>query len=181
MRVFDKVPIKALAQEVSGNRVMYGNFVNKIDPPAALDYNVISTPKAFFEINEVLTTTTQAGTVAGGGTITINLTKGVGYTPPQGLVPGMVCSSPTFGVTIPDNTTIVSTTNQFQEIIVTALANPITASTTVALVNTTSNPEIGSEMSGPGIPVGPAPIVQSYNPSNGAVCLLYTSPSPRDS
>ena len=171
VRVFDKVPIKALAQEVAGNRVMYGNFVNKIDPPAALDYNVISTPKAFFEINEVLTTTTQAGAVAGGGTIAITLTKGVGYTPPQGLVPGMVCSSPTFGVTIPDNTTIVSTTNQFQDLTVTALANPITASTTIVLVNTTSDLEIGSEMSGPGIPVGPAPIVQSYNPSSGAVVL----------
>jgi hypothetical protein len=171
VRVFDKVPIKALAQEVAGNRVMYGNFLNKIDPPAALDYNVISTPKAFFEINEVLTTTTQAGAVAGGSTITINLTKGAGYTPPQGLVPGMVCSSPTFGVTIPDNTTIVSTTNQFQDLTVTALANSVTASTTVVLVNTTSDIEIGSEMSGPGIPVGPAPIVQSYNPSNGAVVL----------
>jgi len=171
VRVFDKVPIKALAQEVSGNRIMYGNFLNKIDPPTALDYNVISTPKAFFEINEVLTTTTQAGTVASGGTIAINLTKGVGYTPPQGLVPGMVCSSPTFGVTIPDNTTIVSTTNQFQDLTVTALANPATSSTTVVLVNTTSDLEIGSEMSGPGIPVGPAPIVQSYNPSSGAVVL----------
>jgi len=40
-RVYDKVPIRAATQEVSGNRVIYGNFVNKHTPPANIDYNVL--------------------------------------------------------------------------------------------------------------------------------------------
>jgi len=37
-RVTDVVPIKAQAQEVSGNRVIYGNFVDKHGSPARMDY-----------------------------------------------------------------------------------------------------------------------------------------------
>ena len=40
IRVYDKVPVKAFSQEVSGNRVMYGNFRNQHTPPAFLNYNV---------------------------------------------------------------------------------------------------------------------------------------------
>ena len=39
-RVYDKTPVRALAQEVSGNRVIYGNFVNKHTAPDHLDYQV---------------------------------------------------------------------------------------------------------------------------------------------
>ena len=39
-RVFDKVPIRALSQSSVGNRIVYGNFVNKHTPPENLDYNV---------------------------------------------------------------------------------------------------------------------------------------------
>jgi hypothetical protein len=39
-RVFDKVPVRALAQEVAGNRIIYGNFFTTQSPPKALDYNV---------------------------------------------------------------------------------------------------------------------------------------------
>jgi len=40
VRVYDKVPIRARAQEVSGNRVIYGNYINQSTPPANLDYNL---------------------------------------------------------------------------------------------------------------------------------------------
>lgn len=40
IRVYDKVPIRALAQESSGNRIMYGNFVNQSTPPQSLNYNI---------------------------------------------------------------------------------------------------------------------------------------------
>jgi hypothetical protein len=40
VRVYDKVPIRALAQESAGNRIMYGNFVNQSTPPANLNYNI---------------------------------------------------------------------------------------------------------------------------------------------
>jgi len=50
IRVYDRVPVKALGQEVSGNRVMYANFQNKHTPPANIDYNVtanLKSPTAF--------------------------------------------------------------------------------------------------------------------------------------
>ena len=39
-RVYDKVPIRALAQEVSSNRIIYGNYVEKMTPPASIPYSV---------------------------------------------------------------------------------------------------------------------------------------------
>lgn len=37
-RVFDAVPIKAQAQSVSGNRIIYGNFIDKHSSPTNLNY-----------------------------------------------------------------------------------------------------------------------------------------------
>ena len=39
VRVYDKVPVRALAQETSGNRIIYGNFRDQHTPPANLNYN----------------------------------------------------------------------------------------------------------------------------------------------
>jgi len=39
-RVYDRVPIKALAQEFVGSRVVYGNYLEKMTPPSAIPYNV---------------------------------------------------------------------------------------------------------------------------------------------
>ena len=44
-RVFDKVPVRALAQELSGNRVIYGNFYTTYTPPKYIDYKVGAQPK----------------------------------------------------------------------------------------------------------------------------------------
>jgi uncharacterized protein (TIGR02145 family) len=41
-RVYDKVPVRALTQEVAGNRVMYGNFIQGYNAPLGLDYAVAS-------------------------------------------------------------------------------------------------------------------------------------------
>ena len=38
IRVSDKIPIRALTQEVSGNRLIYGNFIDKHATPDYLDY-----------------------------------------------------------------------------------------------------------------------------------------------
>jgi hypothetical protein len=46
VRVYDKVPVKALAQETSGNRVIYGNFLDKYTPPELLNYIVGVGPKS---------------------------------------------------------------------------------------------------------------------------------------
>jgi len=40
VRVYDKVPVKALGQAVSGNRVIYGNFLDKYTAPRLLNYRV---------------------------------------------------------------------------------------------------------------------------------------------
>ena len=44
-RVYDKVPVRALAQAISGNRVMYANFIQGYDAPLGLDYAVDSAEK----------------------------------------------------------------------------------------------------------------------------------------
>ena len=45
-RVYDQVPIRARAQEVAGNRVIYGNYIDKQTPPANLDYTVAINKKS---------------------------------------------------------------------------------------------------------------------------------------
>jgi len=45
-RVYDNVPIKALAQEITANRVMYGNFLQKHTPPNGIDYEIINEDKS---------------------------------------------------------------------------------------------------------------------------------------
>jgi hypothetical protein len=44
-RVYDQVPIKALAQAVTGNRVVYANFLNKHTSPKSLNYSVINSDR----------------------------------------------------------------------------------------------------------------------------------------
>ena len=51
IRVFDRVPVKALGQEVIGNRVVYSNFQDKHTPPASLNYNVAANQKYTFNNN----------------------------------------------------------------------------------------------------------------------------------
>ena len=74
IRVYDKIPVRAFAQEVSGNRVIYGNFQNKHTAPDHLNYNVAVTEKSEFSLNEV---TVDADAIPSGST-TITFTN---YTP----------------------------------------------------------------------------------------------------
>lgn len=48
VRVYDKVPVRAKAQEIVGNRVIYGNFISKSTPPASINYNLAITKKNNF-------------------------------------------------------------------------------------------------------------------------------------
>jgi len=59
IRVYDKVPVKALSQEISGNRVIYGNFQDKHSPifrnlegqdTSQLDYQVGAFDKYAFDL-----------------------------------------------------------------------------------------------------------------------------------
>ena len=40
IRVFDKVPVRAKSQSISGNRIIYGNILDKHTPPKDIGYNV---------------------------------------------------------------------------------------------------------------------------------------------
>ncbi len=50
VRVYDKVPVKALGQEVISNRVVYSNFQTRHTPPPGIDYNVGAGPKLAFDV-----------------------------------------------------------------------------------------------------------------------------------
>ena len=39
VRVYDKVPVTAFAQEIAGNRVIYGNYKDRHTPPSGINYN----------------------------------------------------------------------------------------------------------------------------------------------
>lgn len=49
-RTYDVVPVKALSQEVISNRIVYGNFQNKHNPPSTINYNVGIGEKTEFNI-----------------------------------------------------------------------------------------------------------------------------------
>jgi len=46
IRVYDRVPVRAKAQELISNRITYGNFQDKHTPPPSLDYQVGVSDKA---------------------------------------------------------------------------------------------------------------------------------------
>ena len=52
-RVYDKVPIKALAQELISNRVVYGNYVDKHSSPSSIDFTALVTKKKPYKNNFV--------------------------------------------------------------------------------------------------------------------------------
>ena len=98
-RVYDKVPVRAFAQESSGNRIIYGNFQNKHTPPSTLDYNVAVDAKADFDLKEGTAISSTSGIIAIGGSVTIE-------TPVGTIQVGSIVTSATSGVTILANTSV---------------------------------------------------------------------------
>ena len=101
-RTYDKVPVRALAQEVISNRIVYGNFENKHIPPSTIDYNVAVSQKSTFDLGTA-TTTTNGITNTAVETININ-TLAAGLSIQNGYVV-------TGSASIPANTVIVSFTS----------------------------------------------------------------------
>ena len=58
IRVYDKVPVKALGQEIISNRIVYSNFQTKHTPPV-VEYNVGSGAKKSFDITTSLNNQTS--------------------------------------------------------------------------------------------------------------------------
>jgi hypothetical protein len=71
IRVYDKVPVKALAQEIISNRIVYGNFQDKHTPPASLNYNVAASEKLDFSLNTADGLVTNGPYSAGVTTLTL--------------------------------------------------------------------------------------------------------------
>ena len=44
-RVYDRVPVKALGQELISNRIVYGNYTERMTPPATIDYRTSFAPR----------------------------------------------------------------------------------------------------------------------------------------
>ena len=55
IRVYDKVPVKALGQEIISNRIVYSNFQTRHTPPSGIDYNVGAGPKLAFDVSTPVT------------------------------------------------------------------------------------------------------------------------------
>jgi hypothetical protein len=71
-RVYDKIPVRSLSQEIAGNRVIYANYQDKHTPPNSLNYNISVSNKADFDLKQ------EEGDIIGGpynGT-TIEIQKG---------------------------------------------------------------------------------------------------------
>ncbi len=99
LRTYDKVPVKALSQEIISNRVVYGNFQDKHTPPASLNYNLGVSAKENFSLGLGTAQVDTAGYSSGVTTIPYNASTLVGY-----LNNGAIITGPG----IPNNTVIVS-------------------------------------------------------------------------
>jgi hypothetical protein len=51
VRVYDKVPVRARAQESAGNRIIYGNYYDKYTSLASINYNIAVQPKSTSRTN----------------------------------------------------------------------------------------------------------------------------------
>ena len=102
-RVYDRVPVRALSQEVISNRIVYGNFINKHTPPATIDYNVAVSAKSSFDIGTAtadvtvqaasgsadIDISTVTGTIQNGFIVTSNVPSAI----PSGCIVGNFTST----------------------------------------------------------------------------------------
>ncbi len=148
-RVYDKIPVRSLSQEVAGNRVIYGNYQDKHTPPKALNYNVAVSNKSEFQLNkDEGTYDGGAATIAPGEPINIDMGTG------SALFPGRVISSNTPGVTIPPNTLVSSTNNNGDGVFITGLLDENFVSEDFDVKETNGFIPIGAVISGVGVPPG---------------------------
>ena len=124
IRVYDKVPVKALSQEIISNRIVYGNYQDKHTPPASLDYGVTSSAKLDFSLGLGLAGVGMAtGTYAAGANILITSASG-------DIVVGDVVSTTTSSNNIPKGTQ-VATINSGNTIV--TLTEPVTLTSGASL------------------------------------------------
>ena len=112
-RVYDKIPVRAFAQESSGNRIIYGNFQNKHTPPATIDYNVFINPKTDYQSKNGSATVNAN---YNSGTNNFNISNGSGFIGVgstivgSNIAPGTLVTQITGAGTFPDPYTNVAFT-----------------------------------------------------------------------
>jgi len=97
-RVYDKVPVRAFAQESSGNRIIYGNFQTKHTPPATLDYNVAVDAKADFNLQTGTALVDQAQNIA--ANTNFNIDTWTPFVAGDNIVVGMIVSETSTGTVL---------------------------------------------------------------------------------
>ena len=93
-RVYDKVPVRALAQEVISNRIVYGNYQDKHTPPDSINYNVLVSEKSEINMN---TGSADVSVVDSSNSVTIT-----------GLTGSLSVGSKAKSSNIPDNTFVTN-------------------------------------------------------------------------
>ena len=148
IRVYDKIPVRSFAQEVSGNRVIYGNFQNKHTAPDSLNYNVGITEKSLFNKNEsTLDYTGGGGLIPPGTPIDVDFSGE--------LYAGRVITSTDPNVIIPDGTVISSTNNNGKGVSVSGNSTLSGTTSTLLLNNVNGFIPVGATVtSSTGIPAG---------------------------
>ena len=134
-RVYDKVPVKALAQEIAGNRVIYGNYQDKHTPPSGINYNVNCSPKYYFSLNELTAVTTAS--YSNVNTVIIDFAgKDMDL-----VADGMIFTSESIGAIIPDDTFISSFTINGNSVTVVLTNNVTLPSSSIIILEPGGNVE----------------------------------------
>ena len=107
-RVYDKVPVRAFAQESSGNRIIYANFQTKHTPPATLDYNIAVDAKADFNLQTGTALVDQAQDIA--ANTNFNIDTWTPFVAGNNIVVGMIVSETSTG-TVLGNVSEVTSNN----------------------------------------------------------------------
>jgi len=167
IRVYDKIPVRSFAQEVSGNRVIYGNFQNKHTAPDSLNYNVGITEKSLFNKNEsTLDYTGGGGLIPPGAPIDVDFSGE--------LYAGRVITSTDPNVVIPDGTVVSSTNNNGEGVSVSGNSTFASGGTATILVNNLNGfiPVGATVSSDTGVPVGTTVVsIQSQTQSEASLTV----------
>jgi len=127
-RVYDKVPVRALAQEVISNRIVYGNYQDKHTPPSSINYNVLVSEKSDINMN---TGSANVSVVDSSNSVTITGLTG-------SLSVGSVAKSPN----IPENTFVTNINGSlltFSNDVTLAVSDVINFDPQSSIENTTSS------------------------------------------
>jgi len=101
-RVYDKVPVKALSQEIISNRIVYGNYQDKHTPPAFLSYSVSSSIKEDFNLKTGVAESAAQAAYSAGDSIPIINSSGT-------IIVGSLVTSVYPNDTIPAGTKVTET------------------------------------------------------------------------